>query len=591
MQERFQDFTGGEKLVYSESEPRLFFAEQKRYYQSILNENDNVSSVRILGSYGRGDARNDSDLDTWITARDGTPFEVLYALWRQDLNTRERYQLDHNNSLSQITRHGPSIFTDSETSAYLAGFIHRVAIPGAIGEQLFIKREGEFSDPIFFSNEDKVADMVITLADFVVNYHREVENADQSLQKKWLKRIYRDVTHYTQGVRLVHDSDIADKNILNEQVISEANNLIETLSQLVDPSLIEERRMIQSCLWTIEKVRWELFSCFEDSKRWDRWRTGERVHLGFTPEQIGELLRTCQQYLGESSPSTKRVGSLLVEIANPSAMYTHERIVALHDELSSVLYEMISALSFSVRTSNKGETTVWPVSDGKSRLIRRTATSHAQHYLQTELAAHRLIDENRIHSIEVNKEGALTSVSLKAVAGIPMLQSPEAINTDTYLKVVTDNHTIEGDYFGRLEAPIKFESYEDYLMFMTAGLPDSLRLFIQKQIQESREAIATERAVFCHMDPGPHNVVVDRGIYHLVDYEHATFCSPIWDIERLAVDLEKSQRDAFLVQYYTQHPEHGDAAIFATRATIAARLLEIPRYTIRSMETLRSLGY
>ncbi len=582
---------GGEYSNTLKSETERFYECQAKFYEDLICTNNAVMSVRVLGSYGRGDARLDSDLDVWVTARDDTPFNELYELWRQDLDKREQYQLDHGDALPAITRHGPSVFRDKESAAYLAGFLHRVMFPGELGEHILMHRVDQPELPVSYSNDDTLADMAIMLSDFLGNYWREVERGDIKLQKKWLARLHREVTYHTLGVRLRHDTDIFEDGTDEAAIVQKADELLSSLTQLAVPNLIQERRIIQSCLWTLEKVRWELFGCVEDTERWDRWRTGERTHLGFTPQEIGKLLRDCQQYLGESAPSVKRIGGLLVEAANPQDTQTHSRIPELHDELSKVLYEIITTLASNVRVrSSEPQTSVWPTLDSESRFIYRTGTKGAEHYLQTEIAAYEILDKQRIHFIETDDEGVI-GVSVYAVEGVPMMRSGQPINIARYLATITDNHAHIGEYFGRLGAPMQFTAYEEYLIYMTNSLSSPIRRFAQGIIKEFGEALESEIPVLCHMDAGQHNVIESDNVYTLVDYEHATYCSPLWDIERAAVDLDESSRDAFLSEYYGTHLEHDPGAIFATRVAIAARLAHIPRYTQYAIKTLRSFGY
>jgi hypothetical protein len=127
---------------------------------------ESLKYVAVLGSFGRDEAKLDSDLDTWlvITDKQASNFTHIALLNFRESMIREGLFTKLGKS-SQLRRHPPAYFSESEVNMYCRAFPTRIGL--LLKEKAFPVIKGEL--PTFEVDEKLLLeDAAVSLAEFSV---------------------------------------------------------------------------------------------------------------------------------------------------------------------------------------------------------------------------------------------------------------------------------------------------------------------------------------------------------------------------------------------------------------------------------------
>lgn len=251
---------------------------------------ENLSEIRILGSFGRSDWNRESDLDAWIVLNSPPNIRALGVMSETEWDYRK--QLGAQYDFPYLGRHRATFFTRSEADLYDLTFPVRCGVPHALGETTVLFGP----DPQPMSTD--VADLVVSLQEFKDLYAKAVQG-NGCLPHKYIRRMFREMVYYREGQRLssnwVVDMEMSRRELKDPDVLREVDRFIAR-ANLPYPSLAF-RDLAHKLFFTLEKMRWELMYAVTDPREFDLWRTNQVRHHAFFPDQIYTLLDNAGQAL------------------------------------------------------------------------------------------------------------------------------------------------------------------------------------------------------------------------------------------------------------------------------------------------------
>jgi len=529
-------------------------------YVSLLKQSEffgEIVSVMILGSFGRYDANNASDMDVWLICKDDSIVNLsrLSNIASAERALRTRLGIKYN--YPNLDRHLASFFSQEEASLYQNIFYTRVLNPKKLGEIVQIDFVDSFFDTRVIqyelSDTQKAADLAQSLNEFVENWNKAKERSlSMNISKKWLRRIFQEIEFCRNGTRIKSsrtlDIGIREKYENDSKaVFDDVQLLMKNLSQKTDETEISRSRLLHSLLWTLEKVRWEIIFSQNSKLYFNQWRLGKVRGYGFSPREIGNLVSEAVIDYSAYSTFTNELAEHLIYLTRISENI--ERLEHLNVVLSKWVIDTAMIL-IGKRNSTGLEKVIIPTFIDGINTISKIYPIKDSRLAYAEFSAWNIINSKHIIGIDQSK------YSILIIQEDIFSNKLDVDNIEKYLlqyaDVVKQIHQKPIEYFGRLNWKYPHDCYSDYLLSRLKGLKISDERInkIAHLIKDYKSILDSEDPYLCHMDPGPRNLIIsDKDRLFLIDFEHASGCSPIWDIERILFQIPMKYHDRFLRLY------------------------------------------
>lgn len=272
-----------------------------------------VAEVRILGSFGRNEANPYSDMDLWLITKADLPLTEIVKLSNAELKVRERLGRDYN--YPNLDKHRATILSRDEANLYENTFVSRVAV-------LRVEKEATilWGDSPAPRTGVCLPDLVASMEEFDKLYSLAENGANGVEPKKYARRVCREMTYYRDGVRLGNnrqvDAEIALRYDNSPAKVMEESRVYRERLYLagLDPEAVARRQIAHNCMFTLEKVRWELTYGLVDPESLETWRKGVSRKHAFYPDKIAEFVsRTAHQLKLDSTPELEQLKNISTE--------------------------------------------------------------------------------------------------------------------------------------------------------------------------------------------------------------------------------------------------------------------------------------
>ncbi len=291
-QNRWADFSRQIILLYRER------------IDGLLARHPHVQEVSLLGSFGRGDASRESDMDPWVITDDDLMLEDMAIISADELSIRRSIAAELD--LPNLARHLASLFSQGEAALYRRAFLSRVEVPRCHGAHSVIAQRVGNASAVTFSKHQLVLDSAVSIGEFSEQLSSALQRGKtaEPLQKKWSRRIIQLIDFLEKGEWIARDHGL-DRILVQhfsgrpEAVVQSAERYLQSVRQALNNDAWERRTLSHKLLWNIEKVRWEVFQGMVDEAHFDRWRQGQGRFFGFPPKQISALADRVHLALGE----------------------------------------------------------------------------------------------------------------------------------------------------------------------------------------------------------------------------------------------------------------------------------------------------
>ena len=524
-------------------------------YFNMLKKADfieKIIGVRVLGSFGRFDSNSESDLDIWLICDDSTigDLATLKSVAIKELSIRSELAKKHKHP--NLDRHFSSIFSIQEAEIYDAAFFTRVKNSFSLGEILykeFNSNLNEIDKNIEIDELQKKADLEQSLIEFVDNWKSATKrNLSREMSVKWLRRIIQELDYQKTSIRVV-DASTLDTKISDiyanspKEIIKLANDHISEISSEIEGNRIETVRLLHSVMWTLEKVRWELINSRNNSE-----------YFGFYPRELGNLIRQIIILFPQSTTLSSTLSRFLIKLTR---ITSDEKIIDEFNKQLSIWSCSVAELLLSNKENDQLEVTklTVPTVDSNRATITQIFPIKDVRFAQSELEAWKILGtkdfvrqiDTKYLKIVIQKD----TLSDK----LPLKQLDKYLSQ--YVNLIKNIHLNKIAYFGRLNDVFKELNYSAYLQMRLKILySEDLRIKkIISLINSNKKVLDQEESFLCHMDPGPRNVVISNKKIKLIDFEHASGCSPVWDIERILFQIPANYHSDFLRLYNSNTEE------------------------------------
>jgi predicted nucleotidyltransferase len=317
------------------------------YKNEVVKLNPSLIDLRLLGSFGTGNEQKGSDLDPWLVLKELPNLEDLSVLSKKEFEVRRRLSAKYE--YPNLARHRATIFSEAQTDIYDRSFALRVGIPHKIGAIRSLINRGLYNPDV----KPHPTDLVVTLKEYEGLYDRNVIRGNPFPQRKFARRVVQDMTLYFKG------SYITDKGKLDEiierdyggsdeAVMRDSAKVVDSISKEVPEEQIYDRELSHQCLFTMEKVVWELSRSYFSKKAFDEWRLSKKRHGGYYPVEIKELVDNFSRSFKNILSSNDLLNSLAVLEKPDSGLVDAEDYYQKHSGW------MLEAAGIALKASEKG---------------------------------------------------------------------------------------------------------------------------------------------------------------------------------------------------------------------------------------------
>ncbi|MFN7160963.1 MAG: phosphotransferase family protein [Candidatus Gracilibacteria bacterium] len=524
-------------------------------YLKTAIDPDNTLGFIIWGSAGRQQLSANSDLDIWIISTSELTFKEAFDLSEKEYSQRQLFGLRHG--LKEFSRHRASIFSQEEAKAYLEAFYWRYYLSlSQFSEAL----TWNYSIPkLHTSQEDIQADLITTLQE-------RLESFAHSRKEKLLFYNLRDYNYYIgmkKGSYFTAPSN-EDSRSISKYIELHARQPFLKLAW---------RRQTHALLWSLEKVRWELFNVSNNPKYFDQWKRGTHGGYGYSLPALGNFL--FQLMLTKRCTITlelKELGKLLTQLLHEE---NTERIPTIYALLTKILQNAIAQPSRLNKKLLKSYSVTVPIHGVSGTSICKI--SNDEKYIISEYEGQQRYFPSPPQEISLGKMSYIISPFLRGKT-----YKNEKMNI--LVSLLKKTHSTKGNFFGRVGTGPYFPSYDIYLQYRIDQI--SMPLKIKKQLYKAIDILRSELKsvlpVTCHMDPNPGNVLILKNKGTFIDWEHFSYCAKEWDVERAVLDYTKQEQEQFRLLYYDNKEPHtyiSQLTKIIVTATAVARKHESPSHT------------
>lgn len=529
---------------------------QDEVYKSGLLA-DGVHHMRVLGSVGRREHTQQSDMDIWLVCQQDSTQKMkdIHGVVQKEMLIR--HALSKSLGMPHLARHFASVFTEEEALRYQQAFPVRVAIPGNLGEHVIIGERGNTSINPDISTEGLEEDVAVSLLEFIGNCQKAaLHNSPVNLQK-WRRRIMQELQTYRDRERIGSnaeiDSLIAQTYQNDDQLFDDTRMFVDSLN--VAPERITSRHIAHRLMWTLEKVRWELVAGYNDAERLKNWRLHSDRYLGLFPREISDLIIDFVGHTGMIPPNTTQLGSELLTLTRTE--FDSQRLDHFHQLLSQWLMQAHTAVLEPEKygpTEPANYSFILPRRINNVDVVTRVAVEQGKRFVISENVAIHILQGSPEESEHYPDERGAYLTDVEDYLGQPITDKELEKHLEDYAREFQKIHAHPVEKFGRLGTDYLVNSYAEYVQQrldddrIPADLRERLNLLVEMHWAE----LVQVKPVLCHMDGGPRNVVLDTiGQPKVVDFEHASGCAKEWDIERILFQLPSELRLAFWKSYYS----------------------------------------
>jgi len=538
-----------------------------------------VNQIRILGSYGRQDAFVESDMDVWLICNHNIVENIQSIAKLSQIELSLRKKVAEKHELHNLARHKATILSKREANLYQASFYTRVTIPYTLQEQTKVSLEkmGRISGG--GTKNNKTADLIVSLAEFVGNWEKAVSHKlSTHTQNKWIRRIAQEVEYTITGTRHI------STNSLNKLLASKYRNSLKKLFASTDAltkKLMKDvsRNELVYCklthhlMWTLEKVRWELINYYATPELFEKWRCGLSKSYGFYPREIGNLVLQCLNTINNQPTNTSKLGTDLIVLSRERGGKKVQALVEdFHNTLRTWLTKETSLLLRKRETTPVFSKTILlpTIHREGGKTISRFGSGNASRLIVAEHEAYNKLYQKDIYNFQ---EGTNSMVlTIKDFGGSSVSDKALTSVLSKYAYLLLQIHKIRTIKFGRLGSPYLFDTYKDYLIsrIRYAPIPPATKNRLYLFVGARERYLRGIQPVLCHMDPGPRNLIRDsEDRLRILDFEHASGCCCVWDIERVLFKLPKKHHRKFITLYYGKFIPN-EELVFCTRVIMLA---------------------
>lgn len=263
-----------------------------------------IRYVSLLGSFGRGDADPESDMDPWVVCDEGLTLQQMAAI--SDIEKEIRQVIAREYDLPNLARHRASVFLEQEAELYRCTFHARVEVPRLQGEQNVIMQHAQPMQNVQLSQREAELDQAVSLDEFTEQLLAAIQIGVRARknQEKWSRRIAQQLLWFAEGT-WISSKDELDRHIAlffagqPERILRAAQEYGERVRDRWTEAERCRRILTHKIMWNLEKVRWELFQSLTDVEHFHLWRLGQKRFFGFPPQDIGLLAEKIRQCIGQ----------------------------------------------------------------------------------------------------------------------------------------------------------------------------------------------------------------------------------------------------------------------------------------------------
>ena len=298
------------------------------YKKALVEKVDlgEVGKVRIIGSFGRNDANQESDMDVWIITNKRTSLATISRISDEEIAVRE--DLKEKFGYPNLTRHRATIFSREEADLYESTFSVRVGSIRTTGESTTIW--GGTEAPVVIPT---LVDLVASIEEFDALYDIAEKGLNGISSRKYARRVCKEMKYITEGVRLNSNAEVDAEISINynnspAEVMEESRQVRDQLYLSgLDPVEVARRKIAYICMFTMEKVRWELTYGLADPQILENWRKGISRLYAFYPKKIKEFVCQTAEQLGiDPTEELEQIEKISTEPVSPDLLEEFNRV-------------------------------------------------------------------------------------------------------------------------------------------------------------------------------------------------------------------------------------------------------------------------
>ncbi len=295
-----------QELVVTEQKSSPLITE---YKDEVVKLSPSLIDLRLLGSFGTGNEQRASDLDPWLVLKELPDLEDLSVLSKKEFEVRQRLSAKYE--YPNLARHRATIFSEAQTDIYDRSFALRVGIPHKLGAIRSLINKDLYSPEV----KPHPTDLVVTLEEYKGLFDRNAIRGNPFPQRKFARRVVQDMTLYFKGSYITEKGKLdgiieRDYGGSDEAVMRDSAKVVDSISRELPAEQIYDRELSHQCLFTMEKVVWELSRSYFSKRAFDEWRLSKKRHGGYYPVEIRELVDNFSRSFKNTLPPNDLLNSL-----------------------------------------------------------------------------------------------------------------------------------------------------------------------------------------------------------------------------------------------------------------------------------------
>ncbi len=317
------------------------------YKDEVIKLDPSLLDIILLGSFSTGNEQKGSDLDSWLVVRDLPNLEDLSIYSKKEFEIRQNLSVKYK--YPNLARHRSTILSKDQTEVYEESFALRVGIPHNIGAIRSLIDKNSYNINV----NKHPTDLVVTLREYQGLYDRNAIRGNPLPPRKFARRVIQDMTLYFEGNYLIEKKkldEIIDRDYggSDNAVMQESAKIIDSITREIPAEQIRSRELSHQCLFTMEKVAWELSRSYFSKRAFDEWRVRKKRSGGYFPTEIRGLADNFNKSFNNILPSNNLLDALTVLEKPNSGLAEMENYYQKHCAW------MLKAASIALDASQKG---------------------------------------------------------------------------------------------------------------------------------------------------------------------------------------------------------------------------------------------